>query len=202
MLRQKIRSLDLSYPPGSSTNNREVLELLKVIDGVTWGHVSADQGKRSAARSIEYSPGRKGPGDDFVWYDQGTKSPLGDESAHALRSNQREMLEHQPIRYIFEPHSVLDEFWTGDEDFEEPQSPQWEQGSADGITLGSPNNGDQGMLVQDEEVATVLQFLHETGCTLAETEDGYLDLVELFQTRFVSAYQVEGPRRSRRRRGA
>lgn len=114
LLRQQSL-FDLLCPLGSYENYREVLELLKVIDGVIWEQVSGDQHKHGAARSVEYSSGRMGAGGDIVWYDSYTKSPLSAEAAHALRSNPRELPEHQAIGYIFEPHTVPDDFIAADE---------------------------------------------------------------------------------------
>lgn len=65
------------------------------------------------------------------------------------------MPENIQIGYTFEPYSARDEFITADEEFEEPQSPQWERNSADRMSLGSPHNGAQDMFTRAREMASI-----------------------------------------------
>lgn len=109
---------------------------------------------------------------------------------------------HQAIGYMFDSQTAPSEFVTADEEFEKSMSPLWERNFAHRMSIGLPNNEAQEMLLRAREMTTLRQFLQEAGCTPAETEGGYLDVVELVGQRFSCYYQVEGPIRVRGCRGS
>lgn len=65
-VRKFIRELDFSYVLGSDVNQRELCELLDVVDGVDWSEVPVSQARRGTHR-IDASPGSTANDGDLVW---------------------------------------------------------------------------------------------------------------------------------------
>ena len=90
-----IRSLDLTYVLGGRQNYEEVLAIVDLIERTEWSEVDEANRNRGDTRQ-DHSPGRVGPGGDFVWCEPGTLRLLGREEALS-RAAAGPPGEHRPI---------------------------------------------------------------------------------------------------------
>ncbi|PXF44215.1 hypothetical protein BWQ96_05996 [Gracilariopsis chorda] len=103
--RRYAREIDLSFILGSRANQEEFCRLLDIIDQVNWNLVPEEQISRRNP-CIDHSPGRNGPGGDFIWYDPWTCQHTDGRQAKHLRKNPRAIPPTQPTGYLFEPMPV------------------------------------------------------------------------------------------------
>lgn len=90
-----IRSLDLTYVLGGRQNFEEVLAILDLIERTEWSEVDEANRNRGDTRQ-DHSPGRVGPGGDFIWCEPGTLRLLDREEALS-RAAAGPPGEHRPI---------------------------------------------------------------------------------------------------------
>ena len=198
-----MRILDLSLPLGSTANYRELLELINVLEHVQWELVPEDQRKRGAPRRSEFSPGRRGPGGDFIWYDPWTKTHLSCEAARALRDNPRVMPAGTPYGYVFEPDPALYAEDEEDEPMEDPDEDpvevavhdSVEEQQARGSTPVPPGSSASHAARRDsrgnplassegaQKMETIVRFLRDAGISPQELGGSYDDLVRFSASR-------------------
>ena len=58
----------MAVPLGSAANVREILEMLDVIESTRFESLPGSWSER-VSRSVDYHPGRSGPGGDFFYYE-------------------------------------------------------------------------------------------------------------------------------------
>lgn len=92
---ENIRALDLIIPLGSQHNVDEVRRLLTVIENTDFSRYPSSWAARGT-RAVDYSPGRRASGADYIYYDPWCRRMMSD-SEHTAKM--RESRRRRPVGY-------------------------------------------------------------------------------------------------------